>query len=65
MAERNAALREAFAQLPSFGKELVALLIEEPPVPSAEISAKLGIPVESIEPYLGRFLELLRRDLEM
>jgi RNA polymerase sigma factor (sigma-70 family) len=42
-AERHAALREAFTHLPPRDQQLIALLIEDPPVPYAEISAKLGI----------------------
>ena len=37
------------------------MLIEDPPVPYAEISAKLGIPVGSIGPSRGRCLDRLRR----
>ena len=60
-AERHAALREAFAQLPPRCQELVGLLITDPPVPYAEISAKLGIPVGSIGPNRARCLDRLRR----
>ena len=49
-AEHHAALREAFAALPPSGQRLIALLLEDPPVPDAEISARLGIPVSSIGP---------------
>ena len=42
-------------------RRLIALLIQDPPVPYAEISAKLGIPVGSIGPHRGRCLEKLRR----
>ena len=60
-AERHAALRQAFGALDPFSRQLVALLIQDPPVPYAEISAKLGIAVGSIGPYRGRCLEKLRR----
>jgi hypothetical protein len=40
---------------------LIALLTEDPPVPDAQISARLGIPVGSIGPYRGRCLNKLRR----
>ena len=50
VAERHAALREAFTDLPPCGQQLIALLIKDPPVPYAEISARLGIPVGSIGP---------------
>ena len=43
-AERHAALREAFLALPLDGQRLIALLLEDPPVPYAEISARLNIP---------------------
>ena len=59
-AERHAALREAFAHLPPRDQQLIALLIEDPPVPYAEISARLGIPVGSIGPNRRRCLDKLR-----
>jgi hypothetical protein len=43
-AERHASLREAFRDLPLCGQQLIPLLIAEPSVPYAEISARLGIP---------------------
>ena len=61
-AERHAALREAFTHLPPGSRQLIAILIQDPPVPYAEISAKLGIPVGSIGPMRGRCLDKLRRD---
>ena len=60
-AERHAALREAFGALDPFSRQLVALLIQDPPVSYTEISARLGIAVGSIGPYRGRCLEKLRR----
>jgi RNA polymerase sigma factor (sigma-70 family) len=60
-AERHAALREALAQLPPCCQQLIALLLENPPVPYAEISARLGIPVGSIGPNRRRCLDKLRR----
>jgi hypothetical protein len=38
------------------------MLLEDPPVPYAEIGARLGIPVGSIGPSRGRCVEKLRRD---
>jgi len=61
VAERHAALREAFGDLPPRGRRLILLLIENPPVPYAEISARLGMPVGSIGPNRGRCLDKLRR----
>jgi RNA polymerase sigma factor (sigma-70 family) len=62
MAERQATLREAFARLPLPSQRLLALLVADPPVPYAEISARLGIPVGSIGPNRSRSLDRLRRD---
>ncbi len=62
VAERNAALRAAFARLPPDYQRLLAMLIADPPVPYAEISARLGISVGSIGPTRGRCLDRLRRD---
>ena len=60
-AERHAALREAFTSLPPRSQQLIALLIEDPPVPYAQISARLGIPVGSIGPTRRRLLDKLRQ----
>jgi RNA polymerase sigma factor (sigma-70 family) len=60
-AERRAALRDAFGELPSGGQRLIALLLEDPPLPYAEISVRLGIPVGSIGPNRRRYLNKMRR----
>jgi RNA polymerase sigma factor (sigma-70 family) len=60
-AERHASLHEAFSQLPPYCRQLIALLIEDPPVPYAQISARLGIPIGSIGPSRRRCLDRLRR----
>jgi RNA polymerase sigma factor (sigma-70 family) len=60
-AERHAALREAFADLPAASRNLVALLLVDPPLPYAEISVRLGIPVGSIGPSRARCLDKLRQ----
>ena len=62
MAERHATLRDAFARLPLPFQRLLALLVADPPVPYAEISSRLGIPVGSIGPNRSRSLDRLRRD---
>jgi RNA polymerase sigma factor (sigma-70 family) len=59
-AEQHAALREAFIHLPPRDQQLIALLIEDPPVPYAQISIRLGIPVASIGPNRRRCLDKLR-----
>ena len=60
-AERHAALREAFTSLPPRSQQLMTLLIEDPPMPYAQISARLGIPVGSIGPTRRRLLDKLRQ----
>jgi RNA polymerase sigma factor (sigma-70 family) len=60
-AERRAALREAFTHLPLEGQQLIAMLVADPPVPYAEISARLGIPIGSIGPTRSRCLDRMRR----
>jgi RNA polymerase sigma factor (sigma-70 family) len=62
LAERHTAVREAFDRLPAPCRRLVAMLMEDPPVPYTEISARLGIPVGSIGPTRRRCLDKLRRD---
>jgi RNA polymerase sigma factor (sigma-70 family) len=59
-AERRAALREAFVHLPPRSQQLIALLIEDPPLSYAQISARLGIPIGSIGPNRRRCLDNLR-----
>ncbi len=61
-AERHAALREAFTRLPRCCQQLISMLTEDPPVPYAQISASLNVPVGSIGPRTGRCLDKLRRD---
>jgi RNA polymerase sigma factor (sigma-70 family) len=61
VAERHAVLRQALVDLPPCCQRLLALLVEDPPIPYAEISATLGIPVGSIGPTRRRCLDKLRR----
>jgi RNA polymerase sigma factor (sigma-70 family) len=61
MAERNAALRAVFAQLPTRCQQLLSMLISDPPYPYAAIHEELGIPIGSIGPQRARCLERLRR----
>jgi DNA-directed RNA polymerase specialized sigma24 family protein len=58
--ERNAALRATFAELPPRWKQLLSMLISEPPYSYAEISATLRIPAGSIGPLRGRCLARMR-----
>ena len=62
LAELHATLREALIGLPSCCQQLIALLTADPPLPDAQISAKLGIPAGSIGPRRSRCLDKLRRD---
>ena len=60
-AERHAALHQAFTCLSPSRQQLMAMLIEDPPVPYTEISARLGIPVSSIGPTRRRCMDQIRR----
>ena len=60
-AERRAALRTAVSDLPPCCQRLIAALTVDPPLPYAEISDRLGLPVGSIGPTRARCLERLRR----
>lgn len=59
-AERRSALREAFATLPPAWRELITLLVADPPLTYIEISDRLGIPVGSIGPTRARCIERIR-----
>jgi RNA polymerase sigma factor (sigma-70 family) len=61
LAERNAALRAAFAELAPNCHQLLSMLITDPPLSYADISTRLGLPVGSIGPTRARCLERLRR----
>ena len=60
-AERRAALRHAFAQLPEKCRHLLRLLTHDPPTPYEEIGKVMGIPIGSIGPSRARCLARLRR----
>jgi DNA-directed RNA polymerase specialized sigma24 family protein len=60
-AEREITLRDAFAHLDPRCQQLLGLLVHDPPIPYAEIGAKLGMPVGSIGPSRARCLDKLRR----
>jgi RNA polymerase sigma factor (sigma-70 family) len=60
-AERDTALRAAFAELPPMCHELLSMLISDPAPAYAEVSARLGMAVGSIGPTRARCLERLRR----
>ena len=59
-AERDAALRAAFAELGPSCRELLSMLICDPPCAYTQISATLGVAVGSIGPMRARCLERLR-----
>ena len=61
VAERNVALRAAFAELSPRCYQLLSMLVGDPPPPYADISNQLGIPVGSIGPTRARCLERLRQ----
>ena len=58
--ERAKVVRDALARLPGRWQRLLEMLMADPPVPYAEISDQLGLPVGSIGPTRGRCLAQLR-----
>lgn len=58
--ERARDVREAMAHLPAQWRRLMELLMADPPLSYAEISAELGLPIGSIGPTRGRCLAKLR-----
>lgn len=59
-AERRQALRDALAELPDARRELLLLLLVDPPLAYEEISRRLGIPIGSIGPTRARAFAQLR-----
>ena len=57
---KSHALREAMLELPEKRRELLLMLLADPPASYDEISARLGIPRGSIGPTRARALEQLR-----
>ena len=58
--ERRTALLSAFAELSDRDRELLTLLVTDPPIPYADISSRLGMPIGSIGPTRARVLAKLR-----
>jgi RNA polymerase sigma factor (sigma-70 family) len=59
-SERHQALRDGLAELSAPHRELLLLLVADPPISYREISRLLDIPVGSIGPTRARCLERLR-----
>jgi RNA polymerase sigma factor (sigma-70 family) len=59
--ERHAALLTAFAELPDHHRELLVLLLADPPWSYEQISERLGMPIGGIGPTRARALDRLRR----
>jgi len=59
-ASRHELLLRAFADLPSSHRDLLLLLMHDPPLSYVEIGRRLGIPVGSIGPTRARALRRLR-----
>jgi RNA polymerase sigma factor (sigma-70 family) len=62
-AERHEALLAGLAELPARQRELLLLLVEDPPLSYAQITQRTGIPTGSIGPTRHRALERLRQTL--
>jgi RNA polymerase sigma factor (sigma-70 family) len=60
LAERSQMVQEAMSHLPWRWQRMLELLMADPPVPYAEISDQLGLPVGSIGPTRSRCLARLR-----
>ncbi len=58
--ERHEALLAALAELPERQRELLLLLIEDPPLPYEEIGRRLGMPIGSIGPTRARAIARIR-----
>jgi len=58
--ERAQVVRDALSRLPRRWQRLLEMLMADPPVPYAEISDQLDLPIGSIGPTRGRCLARLR-----
>jgi len=58
--ERQQVLRAGLAELPDDRREMLTLLLADPPLPYREVSRRLGIPIGSIGPTRARALDQLR-----
>jgi RNA polymerase sigma factor (sigma-70 family) len=58
--ERAQVVRDALSRLPRRWQRLLEMLMADPPVPYADISDELGLPMGSIGPTRGRCLARLR-----
>lgn len=63
IAEQNAAIRTAFADLPPRCQQLLSMLVSDPPHSYAEISAAMHVRVGSIGALQGRCLGRLRQTI--
>jgi RNA polymerase sigma factor (sigma-70 family) len=59
--ERHLALLAGMAELPSRQRELLVMLMVDPPLPYVTISERTGIPVGSIGPTRARAIDRLRQ----
>jgi RNA polymerase sigma factor (sigma-70 family) len=59
-AERTQVVRQAMSKLPRRWQRLMEMLMADPPVPYADISMELGLPIGSIGPTRGRCIARLR-----
>lgn len=59
--ENARALRDGLAELTDPQRDLLTLLVAEPPLSYAQISARLGVPIGSIGPNRARYLKRLCR----
>jgi RNA polymerase sigma factor (sigma-70 family) len=58
--ERDQTVRDAMSRLPRRWQRLLEMLMTDPPVPYADISDELELPIGSIGPTRGRCLAQLR-----
>jgi RNA polymerase sigma factor (sigma-70 family) len=63
--QRREALLQGLAELSDRHRDLLLLLLTDPPVPYGEISRRLGIPIGSIGPNRARALQKLRETRSM
>jgi len=62
-AEQRSVVRQGLAELREDQRQLLLLLVADPPVPYCEISRRMKVPIGSIGPTRARLLRKLQKSI--